>query len=432
VCLAGAISKLTALTRIDLDAVELTHRTAASLGKMTSLQSLTLHYCSLDQAGDNGFVTQSLGNLTALRYLSLNGTRNLGLAQAGGWAKSLSSLTTLNLFGTGKTSNGHLHALRSLRALNTLHLVWTCKPEPVAKQRPLHMTDDNEGGRMQSISAMAEYRSMSVEELRWESYSAAAISPSAEPAAAVLSLRVLWRLLIRALLAIPRALHGALQRVPGGSPQLHRPGLSPAQSKGGTSQAKEESATHGAGATTQHPFRATQWLEPFLNPSQSSKMMNIQSISAMAEHRGMSVEELRFQDYCAGVKGGGTGAVSAAEHCSSVHSLAALVGSLPALSALHLHLHAAMDRGVAALSDHRLTALVSVRLQLNAQLTDRGLLPLCALPSLSEVLLVTGDSAAVITAAGEKALRDTHRNHPPFHLTVRRGTARTLGFSELL
>ena len=157
----------------------------------------------------------------------------------------------------------------------------------------------------------------------------------------------------------------------------------------------------------------------------------IQSISAVAENRDTSVEELRFQDYCAGVKGG-TVAVSAAEPCSSVHSLAALVGSLPALSALHLHLHAAEDRDVAALSDHRLTALVSVRLQLNAQLTDRGLLPLCALPSLSEVLLVTGDSAAVITAAGEKALRDTHRNHPPFHLTVRRGTARTLGFSELL
>ena len=133
-CLAGAISKLTALTRIDLDAVELSHRTAASLGRMTSLQSLTLHCCSFDKAGDSGFLTQSLGNLTALQHLSLNRTRSLGLARAGAWARSLSSLTTLNLFGTNKASNGHLHTLRSLRALRTLHLDWTCKPEPEKRQ----------------------------------------------------------------------------------------------------------------------------------------------------------------------------------------------------------------------------------------------------------------------------------------------------------
>lgn len=115
-----------------------------------------------------------------------------------------------------------------------------------------------------------------------------------------------------------------------------------------------------------------------------------------------------------------------------MYSLAALVGSLPSLSALHLHLFAAEDRDVSALSDPRLASLVRVRLQLNPQLTDRGLLPLCALPSLSEVLLVTGNAAVAITAAGEKALRDARRHRPPFHLTVTRGTAQSLGFSRLL
>jgi hypothetical protein len=140
--------------------------------------------------------------------------------------------------------------------------------DPVAEgtnQRPFQSI-------MQSIKTM---NAISFQQLRGEIYSSAAAvspapAPAAVPAAAVLSLRMLWLFLIRALLAIPRALHGGLlRRAPGGFPQLHRPGLSPAQSSDCSAQAKEESANL------------------FLPPSLLGG--SIQSTSAMAEHRSSSL-----------------------------------------------------------------------------------------------------------------------------------------------
>jgi hypothetical protein len=134
--LGGALSQLTGLTSLDLDAYAMTHRTAVSLGKPKHLVELTLTRCTVEKAGDNGFLTASIGTLTALRQLSLNGTRGLALARGG--LIDLGSLTSLDLYGTekaSKASNGLHFTLRHLRALRTLKLEWHCKPaQPVPRK----------------------------------------------------------------------------------------------------------------------------------------------------------------------------------------------------------------------------------------------------------------------------------------------------------
>jgi len=137
--LGGALSQLTGLTSLDLDEYAMTHRTAVSLGKAKHLVELTLTRCAVEKAGDNGFLTESIGNITALRQLSLNGTRGLALAR-GGLIDLGRCLTSLDLYGTekaSKASNGLHCTLRHLRALRTLKLEWQCKPAQLVPRKVL-------------------------------------------------------------------------------------------------------------------------------------------------------------------------------------------------------------------------------------------------------------------------------------------------------
>jgi hypothetical protein len=240
---------------------------------------------------------------------------------------------------------------------------------------------DTEVNHIQSIAAMPEHRATSPEELRWAVVSAAHGAPastavstrSTVATAALLLLRYLCWFRVLACWRTPWFRSLALWRT---------------------------------------PFASTQLRDPQPNPR-----MTLAQPSAAASKRGRNEESAKQMVVAP---------AAVEQKCSCVSTLAALMDTLPALSALHLHLHGAGDCDVAALTDSRLDAIVTLRLQLNAQLTDHGLRPLCVLPSLTEVSLLTEDAHS-ITDAGVRSLREARRHRPPFNLVVKKGTAKALG-----
>jgi hypothetical protein len=341
-----------------------------------------------------------------------------------------------------------------------------CRPR--AFYATAYLEEDAVVRRIQSIAAMPEHRTTSPEELRWAVVSANRGAPAAAMPATVATAALLFftrHLTWFRVLAFWRSLSA--------STQLRQPQPSPAPTR------------NDPVAAAARAFYATAILE-----DKGTVVHHIQSISAMPEHRATSPEELRwavvsaargarasivasaallvmrFLSWCgvralwrsltastqprqpqpnsspadlaqpaaAAAKRGrneestkvAVAPAAVKQSCSCVTTLAALMETLPALSALHLHLHGADDRDVAALTDHRLTSLVTLRLQLNCELTDHGLRPLCVLPSLTEVNLLTEDAHS-ITDAGVRALRSARRHRPPFNLVVKKGTAKALG-----